>query len=105
MVALSGQAFIYPLAADGLAAGRQVAATNASGTNSAAGSVAVIGSDDDHLAALMAQLPPAIQPVFELYLAHRAAGEHYDDCFARLGAPMYAAMLNDALAAVRPLER
>lgn len=39
----------------------------------------------------------ALQPIMELYLACRRDGEPPADCFARLGAPGYAAMLRDVM--------
>ncbi len=36
--------------------------------------------------------------LLDLYAAHRAPGEDYPQCFARLGAPGYAALLAEMLA-------
>jgi hypothetical protein len=47
--------------------------------------------------ALAARLDPASQAIVELYRACRLDGERFADCFARLGAPSYAAMLDEAL--------
>jgi hypothetical protein len=49
------------------------------------------------LDALAAGLDPATQAIVELYRACRLDGERFADCFARLGAPSYAAMLDEAL--------
>ena len=42
-------------------------------------------------------LDPAAQVIADLYHACRLDGERYAECFARLGAPRYAAMLREAL--------
>lgn len=42
-------------------------------------------------------LGPAVQAIVGLYVACRLEGERYAECFARLGAPTYAAMLHEAL--------
>jgi hypothetical protein len=49
------------------------------------------------LDALAAGLDPAAQAIVGLYRACRLDGERFADCFARLGAPSYAAMLDEAL--------
>ncbi|HEX2184956.1 MAG TPA: hypothetical protein VHN78_05575 [Chloroflexota bacterium] len=53
---------------------------------------------DDELAA---SLGPAAQAIVGLYLANRREGEAFDTCFARLGAPKYAAMLHEALRGIK----
>jgi hypothetical protein len=40
--------------------------------------------------------------LLDLYAAHRAPGEDYPQCFARLGAPGYAALLAEVLAVPGP---
>jgi hypothetical protein len=68
--------------------------------NAPRGAAAATWSPDVDLACLdgtTAQLAPAIRAIVDLYLAHRLAGERYGDCFARLGAPKYRAMLQEAL--------
>jgi hypothetical protein len=47
--------------------------------------------------ALGAALGPAVQAIVGLYLACRLEGERYVECFARLGAPTYGAILHEAL--------
>jgi hypothetical protein len=47
--------------------------------------------------ALAPRLDPAAQAIVGLYRACRLEGERYAECFARLGAPTYAAMLHEAL--------
>jgi hypothetical protein len=47
--------------------------------------------------ALAPRLDPAAQAIVGLYCACRLEGERYAECFARLGAPTYAAMLHEAL--------
>lgn len=49
---------------------------------------------------MAATLGPSGQAIFGLYVACRLKGEHYAECFARLGAPTYAAMLHQALLAL-----
>jgi hypothetical protein len=40
---------------------------------------------------------PATQALLDLYLAHRRRDEDHRQCFARLGARTYAALLDEAL--------
>lgn len=42
-------------------------------------------------------LDPAAQALLDLYLAHRHHDEDHRQCFARLGAHSYAALLDEAL--------
>jgi hypothetical protein len=55
--------------------------------------------DGTSLDAVASRLDPAAQAILGLYRACRLEGERYAECFARLGAPSYAAMLRDALRA------
>ena len=65
----------------------------------AAGQVRAAGAPARDPAVLDGGLPPHVQPIADLYLACRLDGEHYAECFARLGARGYAALLDEALAA------
>ncbi|MDQ3702566.1 MAG: hypothetical protein M3442_16825 [Chloroflexota bacterium] len=53
--------------------------------------------DPSKIDEMAATLGPSGQAIFGLYVACRLKGEHYAECFARLGAPTYAAMLREAL--------
>jgi hypothetical protein len=53
--------------------------------------------DGTSLDAVASRLDPAAQAILGLYRACRLEGERYAECFARLGAPTYAAMLREAL--------
>jgi hypothetical protein len=53
--------------------------------------------DGTSLDAVASRLDPAAQAILGLYRACRLEGERYPECFARLGAPSYAAMLREAL--------
>ena len=53
--------------------------------------------DGTSLDAVASRLDPAAQAILGLYRACRLEGERYTECFARLGAPTYAAMLREAL--------